>query len=94
MAIIVVKTYTISTDITAGKIKWGKLHGEIKGSGHVVGYTGISKGEEEDVLIWGTSLNDELALGSIRITVGRWTKEEDIDQVIEMLVQSTQALRV
>lgn len=39
-------------------------------------------------------LSDELALGSLRITLGRWTKEEDVDYFLEQLPPIIKRLRV
>ncbi len=40
------------------------------------------------------NLNDELALGSLRLTVGRWTTEEKIDALVEQLPGMVKALRI
>lgn len=39
-------------------------------------------------------LSDELALGSLRLTLGRWTKEEDVDYLIEQLSVIVDRLRI
>jgi len=39
-------------------------------------------------------LSDELAYGSLRVTVGRFTKEEDIDYFLEQLPQAVSSIRV
>lgn len=39
-------------------------------------------------------LSDELALGALRVTLGRWTKEEDIDKLLEELPGIVTSLRV
>ena len=38
-------------------------------------------------------LDHETAHGSLRITLGRWTKEKDIDYLLEKLPQVVQKLR-
>lgn len=38
-------------------------------------------------------LSDKMALGSLRVTVGRWTTEEDVHYFITQLKQKIQALR-
>ena len=37
--------------------------------------------------------SDELALGSIRITLGRWTTQEDVDYFLDQLVPIVERLR-
>jgi cysteine desulfurase len=39
-------------------------------------------------------LSDELAYGALRISLGRWTKQEDIEYFLEQLPQLVQSLRV
>jgi len=39
-------------------------------------------------------LSDELAFGALRITVGRWTTEEQIDRLLEELPGMVQGLRI
>ena len=39
-------------------------------------------------------LSDELALGSLRITLGRWSIQEDIDYLIEQLPKIIKTLRI
>jgi len=38
-------------------------------------------------------LSHELAHGSLRLTIGRWTKEEEIDYLIEQLPPIVEKLR-
>ncbi len=38
-------------------------------------------------------LSDELALGSLRITIGRWTQDKDIDYFLEQLPEIVRRLR-
>ncbi|HBO37200.1 MAG TPA: IscS subfamily cysteine desulfurase, partial [Pasteurellaceae bacterium] len=38
-------------------------------------------------------LNDELAHSSIRFTLGRWTKEEEIDYTVNLVKSAVQKLR-
>lgn len=39
-------------------------------------------------------ISDELALGSLRITIGRWTKPEDIEVLLERLPKIVKTLRI
>ncbi len=39
-------------------------------------------------------LSDELALGSLRLTIGRWTTEEDVDYLLEHLPGIVKTLRI
>ena len=39
-------------------------------------------------------LSDEMAYGSLRVTIGRWTTEKQIDYFLEQLPQILKSLRI
>ena len=39
-------------------------------------------------------LSDELAFGSLRITLGRWTTETQVDYLLEQLPKNIERLRI
>lgn len=62
----VLKTYTISTDITGGVVNSYKLTNEIKESGTVTGFVGISTSVPlDELMISGGSFSDESALDTL-----------------------------
>lgn len=61
----ILKTYTISTDITAGALNSMKLHKEIAATSHVTGFTGLGTIIADNFDILGTTLADETALDAL-----------------------------
>ena len=49
---------------------------------------------EPSAVLRAIGLSDELALGSLRITLGRWTKEEHVDSFLDQLPQLVNSLRI
>lgn len=49
---------------------------------------------EPSAVLRAIGLSDELAYGALRLTIGRWTKEEHIDYLLEKLPSAVAALRV
>ena len=49
---------------------------------------------EPSAILRAIGLSDELALGSLRITLGRWTKEEHIDYFLDQLPKIVNSLRI
>ena len=60
----VVKTYSISSDITSGTVKVSKLDGEIAATSHVTEFRSVVK-NGDSLQVWGDSLSDESALDAL-----------------------------
>lgn len=69
------------------------VHLDMKGVAASTGSACSSKSLEPSHVLTAIGLRPEEAHGSLRLTIGRWTKKEDVDYVLEILPQIVDRLR-
>ena len=78
-----------------------KVHGEallmsldIAGIAASMGSACTSGAMEPSHVLRAIGLSDDLAFGSLRVTLGRWTTEEQVDYLLEQLPKCVERLRI
>ena len=64
MSMVVLKIYSVSSDITGGEVNVKKLHAEISATSHVTNFASITK-NDDNLDILGDALVDESALNAL-----------------------------
>jgi len=60
----VLKTYSISNDITGGTVKLDQLHTEIASTSHVASFDGL-RADGDDLQVLGDTLDNETSLDTL-----------------------------